>query len=119
MGYINIAKEVLLAEANVLRVAFPQKAETLMPTLIKEFEKKYYTGLEITKDPGIYYVYAGFIMIIIGCWITFFMSHQSWFIELEPEGAESVRISLSGTSNRNPQGMKLKIRKLSNRLKEE
>ena len=87
--------------------------------VIKEFEKKYYTGLEITKDPGIYYVYAGFIMIIIGCWITFFMSHQSWFIELEPEGAESVRISLSGTSNRNPQGMKLKIRKLSNRLKEE
>ncbi len=87
--------------------------------VIKEFEKKYYTGLEVTKDPGIYYVYAGFIMIIIGCWITFFMSHQSWFIELEQQGDSSVKISLSGTSNRNPQGMKLKIRKLSNRLKEE
>jgi len=44
--------------------------------VVKDFEKKYYTGLQITKDPGVWYVYSGFILMIIGCWITFFMSHD-------------------------------------------
>ncbi|WP_457552468.1 cytochrome c biogenesis protein ResB [Desulfobacula sp.] len=86
--------------------------------VVKEFEQKYYTGLEITKDPGVWYVYAGFILMIIGCWITFFMSHQSFFIEIEKIDENSSKISVSGTTNRNDQGMKLKIKKIVTKLKD-
>lgn len=86
--------------------------------VVKEFEQKQYTGLQITKDPGIWYVYTGFILMIIGCWITFFMSHQSYFIEIEKNGDNQSKISVSGTTNRNNQGMKLKIKKIVTKLKD-
>ncbi len=76
---------------------------------VKEVEQKYFTGLQITRDPGVWYVYIGFILMIIGCWITFFMAHQSFFIEIEKDRDKAARISLSGTTNRNAQGLKLKL----------
>ncbi|MBT7632262.1 MAG: cytochrome c biogenesis protein ResB, partial [Desulfobacula sp.] len=86
--------------------------------IVKKYEQKHYTGLQITKDPGVWYVYSGFLLMIIGCWITFFMSHQSFFIEIEKIDDNSSKISLSGTTNRNNQGMKLKIKKIVTKLKD-
>ena len=85
--------------------------------VIKEAEQKHYTGLHITKDPGIWYVYTGFILMIIGCWVTFFMAHESYFIEIETTGELSSNFYVSGTSNRNSHGLKIKIRKLCHILK--
>lgn len=86
--------------------------------VVKDFEKKHYTGLQITKDPGIWYVYSGFILMIIGCWVTFFMSHQSYFMEIKNGRDKGAEISLSGTTNRNSQGMRLKIKKMAAKLKD-
>ena len=36
-------------------------------------EPQYYTGLQVTKDPGVWVVYIGFILMIIGFYITFFI----------------------------------------------
>ncbi len=85
--------------------------------VIKAVEQKHYTGLHITKDPGLWYVYAGFILMIIGCWVTFFMAHESYFIEIETLEDHSSNLSVSGTSNRNSHGLRLKIRKMINTLK--
>ncbi len=85
--------------------------------VIKGIEQKHYTGLHITKDPGIWYVYAGFVLMIIGCWITFFMAHESYFIEIETTGDLTSDLFISGTSNRNSHGLKLKIRKMCQTIK--
>jgi len=85
--------------------------------VINKTVEKYYTGLQITKDPGVWYVYAGFILMIVGCWVTFFMSHQSYMIEIQSSKDGESMVSVSGTTNRNTQGMKLKINKLLNQLK--
>lgn len=86
--------------------------------VIKEFERKYYTGLQVTRDPGIWYVYSGFILMIVGCWITFFMSHQSFYIEIKSSQGNGSKVLVSGTTNRNSQGMKLKIQKIVTKLKD-
>ncbi|MFH2058096.1 MAG: cytochrome c biogenesis protein ResB [Pseudomonadota bacterium] len=85
--------------------------------ILKETIQKYYTGLQITKDPGIWYVYAGFILMIMGCWVTFFMTHQSYMIEIQSSSNGDSVVSISGTSNRNNHGMKLKIKKILTQLK--
>ncbi len=82
---------------------------------IREFTPRYYTGLQVTQDKGVPVVYAGFMMMIIGCYITFFMSHQSICIEAESENNNTI-VHVSGTSNRNKMGMKHKIKKLSRKL---
>ena len=51
--------------------------------------QRYYTGLQVTKDPGIWVVYTGFIVMIIGCFITFFMSHQRLCVEVIKSGGKS------------------------------
>ncbi|SMD03579.1 cytochrome c biogenesis protein [Desulfocicer vacuolatum DSM 3385] len=82
------------------------------------FDKKYYTGLQVNKDPGVWYVYFGFILMIAGCWITFFMSHQSSCIYITGGDGRQSRIMVSGFAHRNPQGMKLKIEKLAEKIKD-
>ncbi len=85
---------------------------------VKDFKQKYYTGLQVTKDPGIWYVYSGFIFLILGCWITFFMSHHSVFIEISNSGENLCEIKISGKTNRNTHGMKMKIKRFVTQLKE-
>ena len=97
---------------------FDRMRKGAIAVVVKDFEQKHYTGLQITKDPGIWYVYSGFILLIIGCWITFFMSHQSYFIEVESFRDNGSKVSISGTTNRNTQGMKLKIQKIATTLKD-
>ena len=124
LGEAFIGK-ITFKDAKEIQIAIPIKFPTFdkmrkgtFAFVVKDFEQKYYTGLQITKDPGVWYVYLGFIFMIIGCWVTFFMSHQSIFIEIEKTDGNRSKISVSGTTNRNNQGMKLKIKKLVKKLKD-
>ena len=49
---------------------------------VASFDHRYYTGLQVTKDPGVWIVYTGFIFMIVGCFITFFMSHERICVEV-------------------------------------
>ena len=82
---------------------------------IAGYDPHFYTGLQVTRDPGVWIVYAGFILIISGFFITTFMSHQRLCIEVIESGHES-KIAVAGTSNRNKIGMERKIKKLSEKL---
>jgi len=75
----------------------------------------YFTGLQITKDPGVGIVYTGFMMMIIGFFITFFMSHQQIGVRLARE-EKSTRVFVFGKADKNRIGMDIFMRKLSERL---
>lgn len=90
-----------------------QKVKKFNP--MEKEEKKYYTGLQVTKDPGVWLVYTGFILIIIGCYVTFFMSHQKLCIEMVREG-DGTRIFISGTTNKNKISMENKVKMFSSML---
>jgi cytochrome c biogenesis protein len=77
--------------------------------------QRYYTGLQVTKDPGIWVVYTGFIVMIIGCFITFFMSHQRLCVEVIKSRGKS-KVVVTGRSNKNKLGMANKIKKISEQL---
>ncbi len=82
---------------------------------ITDHPTHYYTGLQVTKDPGVLIVYTGFVVMIIGIFVTFFMSHQKICVEVtESEG--KLRVMVSGTANKNKMGMGIRIRKLAQKL---
>ena len=68
----------------------------------------YYTGLQVTKDPGVWIVYTGFMLMIAGCFITFFMSHQQLYVEIVKKGKKST-LTVFGKTNKNKTGIKNKI----------
>jgi cytochrome c biogenesis protein len=78
-------------------------------------EKRYYTGLQVTRDPGVWVVYTGFILMIAGCFITFFMSHQQVCVAITGKGKKSS-VSVSGIANKNKLGMKKRVEELANKL---
>lgn len=116
---------IAIKDQQSVQIALPTKFPTFdkmrkgqFTVIVKKFDQAYYTGLQVTKDPGVWYVYAGFILMIIGCWVTFFMSHHSVCIGIEEGANGNTRVWISGRSNRNAQGMVLKIKKLAKIIKE-
>ncbi len=100
----------------ILPVRFPNFDKMRKGALIISANSPpYYTGLQVTHDPGVWLVYAGFIAMIIGCCITFFMSHQSICLEVTRKGKENI-VMVAGTANKNRLGMKNKIKKLAQRF---
>ncbi len=76
---------------------------------------RYYTGLQVTQDPGVWVVYSGFILMIIGCYVTFFMSHQRLVVEITRQG-ETSDVLVVGTSAKNKLAMQRKVKKLADLL---
>jgi len=74
-------------------------------------EAHYYTGLQVTRDPGVWLVYSGFILMIAGCFVTFYLSHQQVCLVIEPLGQRN-RVTLAGIANRNKLAMKNSIEKM-------
>ncbi len=63
-----------------------------------------YTGLQVSKDPGVWFIYTACIIMTIGLYVTFFISHKKIWIHLAheaPGGKGPVRISIGGSASRN------------------
>ncbi|MBS3733103.1 MAG: cytochrome c biogenesis protein ResB, partial [Desulfobacterales bacterium] len=82
---------------------------------ITDASYRQYTGLQITRDPGVPLVYAGFAIMILGCYVTFFMYHRKMYIELIPEN-QDTRIAVAGVSTRNRAAVKNAAKRLARRL---
>jgi len=78
-------------------------------------DKRYFTGLQVTKDPGIGVVYAGFILLLAGCAVAFFMAHQRVCIEVSPLKSKT-RIAVSCRTNRGTPGMRRKAEEIMEKL---
>ena len=82
---------------------------------VVEHVPRFFTGLQVAKDPGVWVVYTGFILMIIGCYITFFMSHQQICLEAAAVG-KNTEVIVTGTANKNKMGMQAKIDRIAEEL---
>lgn len=78
-------------------------------------EKAYWTGLEVTRDPGVPLVYLGFCLMIAGCFVAFFMPHEQVMITISKRGQKSA-VVVAGTAYRNRIAMQQKVKRLAIQL---
>jgi len=75
-------------------------------------EEFMYTGLQVAKDPGVWTVWFGCTLMIIGIYVAFFMSHRRIWVRIE-----NGTITIGGNSNKNPGGFQLYMEQLLVKLK--
>lgn len=104
----------------VLPIKFPtfdrmRKGDVVVA--IAETENRYYTGLQVTRDPGVWVVYTGFLLMIAGCIVTFFMSHQQVCIEVRTD--ETIAsVTIRGIANKNRLGLQKKIDAIASEIEQ-
>jgi len=74
-----------------------------------------YTGMQVRKDPGVGIVYLGCIIMSIGLYMTFFMSHRRIWVSLTEEKS-GVKVIVGASANRNRTTLERKVEKLVNML---
>jgi cytochrome c biogenesis protein len=70
-------------------------------TYLLSTKQMYATGLQVSKDPGVWVVYTGCSLMLLGLVIAFFMSHQRiWLFIKEEESGASILFTGSANKNR-------------------
>lgn len=68
--------------------------------MIREIVPKYYSGLQVNKDPGVPLVWTGCAFMMVGFYLTFFLSHRRIWVRLSPRGQDTL-LEIAGSSHRN------------------
>ncbi|MDH5297395.1 MAG: cytochrome c biogenesis protein ResB [Desulfobulbaceae bacterium] len=92
------------------------KVELPSATYSLSLKRRFATGLQVAKDPGVWYVYAGCTAMLLGLLVAFFLSHQRiWVYIAREDGA--TRILLCGTANKNRLGFERDFEALADQFK--
>jgi len=73
---------------------------------------KYYTGLQVAKDPGVWVVWFGCFLMVVGIIMAFFLSHKRVWIRFA-----NGRVVMGGTANKNPAAFEVKFESMVEKLK--
>ena len=77
---------------------------------------RYYTGLQVSRDPGVWIVWIGFFVMVAGLFVTFYTSHRRIWVRASRAG-QGITIRVAGTSSKNPVGLERELEHLTNDLK--
>lgn len=86
-----------------------QRGET---TYVLSAKQRYATGLQVAKDPGVWVVYLGFGLLILGLYMAFFMSHRRIWLIITQQDAQT-NITLRGTTNKSTTGFTVQFNHLA------
>jgi cytochrome c biogenesis protein len=77
-------------------------------------EEFMYTGLQVAKDPGVWVVWAGCLLMVAGIYVAFFMSHRRIWVRVE-----NGTVTIGGNASKNQGGFQLFMEQLVTKLKKQ
>jgi len=95
---------------------FHKKQSLLYDIAFVRFTPQFYTGLQVTRDPGVLIVWAGCILMIAGIYFAFFTSHRRLWLTIQSQGGQGKAV-FAGRASKNRAGFDAVLRKLHEALK--
>lgn len=77
----------------------------------------YATGLQATKDPGVWLVYLGCLLMLIGLAMAFFCSHRRIYALVKPGENTGSTVFFAGDANKNKTGFTKTFQALQEAIK--
>ena len=75
-----------------------------------------YTGLQLTKSPGLSLIWAGCILLVLGSFMIFLISHNRLWVEVAPADGKFC-LTIAGMSQKNRTGFQSRINQLHLKLR--
>ena len=104
-------------EPSTFWVNMHQEAKIERPsgTYLFQAQQLYATGLQVAKDPGVWLVYSGCLLMLLGLFSAFFLSHRKIYalVQMHENGS---RILFAGDANKNKVGFRDKFSVLISKL---
>ncbi len=83
------------------------------------YEQRQYTGLQVAKDPGVWVVWIGCFLMVVGSMVAFFLSHRRIWVTLMPLENGKTGILVGGSAHRNQPAFEIAFDELKKNLKNE
>ena len=77
-------------------------------------EEKMYTGLQVAKDPGVEVVWLGCLLMVVGIYFAFFLSHRRIWVRIQ-----NGTVTIGGNASKNQGGFQLAFEGFVDRLKKD
>jgi cytochrome c biogenesis protein len=107
---------------NVWLPEIPGIAENVASSYVfdpKDLKMSYYTGLQVSHEPGQWAVWSGVILMGLGLTCVFYVVHMRlWVVPVLDEGGR-LMLWVGGTANRNRDAFEQKFKKLIERIQSE
>jgi cytochrome c biogenesis protein len=75
-------------------------------------DQKWSTGLQVTKDPGVWVVWLGCFLLVSGIFVSFFLSHRRIWVRIG-----GGRIVVAGSTNKNQAAFRVSLDEIVDQLK--
>lgn len=87
---------------------------------VTDIQKKYVSGFQVNQDPGVWFIWIGSSLMLIGFMVAFYFSHQQvwvWVREKKGDrGTESLEIRIGGTAHKNRGAFVHKMEQLTDKI---
>ncbi len=75
-------------------------------------DERMYTGLQVAKDPGVWVVWLGCLLMVIGIYVAFLISHRRIWVRIE-----SDHVVIGGNASKHPTAFQTDFERLAAKLK--
>jgi len=70
---------------------------------LKDFDRLYYTGIQVSKDPGVSLVWIGFCLIALGFSLNLFLTHKKIWVRISgSQGQYEYSVAANASGDREP-----------------
>lgn len=112
---VEVTSKGKAAQTFIVLKNYPEVNAQRGDDLVFQYEgsnAKMYTGLQVAKDPGVWVVWLGCMLMVTGLFIAFFMSHKRIWIVVSKGHAR-----MYGNASKNQAAFQLQFEELSDKLK--
>jgi cytochrome c biogenesis protein len=85
---------------------------------VQKLDLTYSSGLLVKYDPGVWLVYAGFLAMLPGFWLAFFVPRQRWAVAVQPQGRGKYGLTVYGAGDRQKYAFQQRLARVQAKLEE-
>ena len=107
-------KVIVYANHPELNIQHAKESKGGLVLQYKGAQKKMYTGLQVAKDPGVWTVWLGCALMVVGIYGAFLMSHRRVWIRIQ-----NGTVTMGGNASKNQAAFEGYFEELAEKLKKQ